>query len=225
MKVLLIEDEKQLADSIVSYLEGEGYNCEIATDFNSADDKVQVYDYDCVLLDITLPGGNGLDVLYHLKKRKPDASVIIISAKNSVDDKIRGLDLGADDYIVKPFHLSELNARLKSVIRRRNFAGSNEIVFNEIKVDTNSMIVTIKGEPVVLTKKEYDLLLFFMSNSNRVITRESIAEHLWGEEMDGIDSFDFIYSHIKNLRKKIMEKGGADYIQTVYGMGYKFIKK
>ncbi|HXP53033.1 MAG TPA: response regulator transcription factor, partial [Bacteroidia bacterium] len=152
-------------------------------------------------------------------------AVIIISAKNSIDDKIKGLDLGADDYLVKPFHLSELNARLKSVIRRRNFGGSNEIVFNEIKVNTNSMAVAVKGESVVLTKKEYDLLLFFLSNSNRVITRESIAEHLWGEEMDGIDSFDFIYSHIKNLRKKIMEKGGADYIQTVYGMGYKFMKK
>jgi DNA-binding response OmpR family regulator len=225
MKVLLVEDEKQLSDSIASYLEGEGYTCEVATNFNSADDKVQVYDYDCVLLDITLPGGNGLDVLYHLKKRKPDAAVIIISAKNSLDDKIKGLDLGADDYLVKPFHLSELNARLKSVIRRRNFGGSNEIVFNEIKIEPNSMTVTVKGEPVVLTKKEYDLLLFFLSNSNRVITRESIAEHLWGEEMDGIDSFDFIYSHIKNLRKKIMEKGGADYIQTVYGMGYKFMKK
>jgi DNA-binding response OmpR family regulator len=225
MKVLLIEDEKQLAESVSSYLQQEGYSCDVAFDFITGDEKVQVSDYDCVLLDITLPGGNGLDILHHLKKRKPDAAVIIISAKNSLDDKVKGLDLGADDYLAKPFHLSELNARLKSVIRRRSFGGSNEIVFNEIEVRPAAMGVTVKGEAIVLTKKEYDLLLFFMANTNRVITRESIAEHLWGEEMDGIDSFDFIYSHIKNLRKKIMEKGGADYIQTVYGMGYKFAKK
>jgi len=225
MKILLIEDEKQLADSISSYLEQEGYTCEVALDFLKGDEKIEVADYDCVLLDITLPGGNGLDILNHLKKRRPEAAVIIISAKNSLDDKVKGLDLGADDYLAKPFHLSELNARLKSVIRRRSFGGSNEITFNEIAVTPSGMGVTIKGEPIVLTKKEYDLLLFFLANINRVITRESIAEHLWGEEMDGVDSFDFIYSHIKNLRKKIIEKGGADYIQTVYGMGYKFAQK
>ncbi len=225
MKVLLIEDEKQLADSISAYLAKEGYACEVAANFTTGDEKIQVYDYDCILLDITLPGGNGLDILNSLKKRKPNAAVIIISAKNSLDDKIKGLDLGADDYLPKPFHLSELNARLKSVIRRRSFGGSNEIVFNEIIVNPSALSVIVKGEPVVLTKKEYDLLLFFLANNDRVITRESIAEHLWGEEMDGMDSFDFIYSHIKNLRKKIVEKGGADYIQTVYGMGYKFVKK
>jgi DNA-binding response OmpR family regulator len=225
MKILLIEDEKQLADSISSYLEQEGYTCEVALDFLKGDEKIEVADYDCVLLDITLPGGNGLDILNHLKKRRPEAAVIIISAKNSLDDKVKGLDLGADDYLAKPFHLSELNARLKSVIRRRSFGGSNEITFNEITVTPSGMGITIKGEPIVLTKKEYDLLLFFLANINRVITRESIAEHLWGEEMDGVDSFDFIYSHIKNLRKKIIEKGGADYIQTVYGMGYKFAQK
>jgi DNA-binding response OmpR family regulator len=225
MKILLIEDEKQLSDSISTYLAKEGYACDVVTNFNAGDEKTQVYDYDCILLDITLPGGNGLDILHGLKKRKPNAAVIIISAKNSLDDKIKGLDLGADDYLAKPFHLSELNARLKSVVRRRTFGGSNEIVFNEIKVNLSSMVVTVKGVPITLTKKEYDMLLFFLANSDRVITRESIAEHLWGEEMDGIDSFDFIYSHIKNLRKKIIEKGGADHIQTVYGMGYKFIKK
>lgn len=225
MKILLIEDEKQLADSISSYLEQEGYTCEVALSFLKGDEKIEVADYDCVLLDITLPGGNGLDILNNLKKRRPEAAVIIISAKNSLDDKVKGLDMGADDYLAKPFHLSELNARLKSVIRRRSFGGSNELVFNEITVNPSGMVVTVKGHQVVLTKKEYDLLLFFLANINRVITRESIAEHLWGEEMDGVDSFDFIYSHIKNLRKKIMEKGGADYIQTVYGMGYKFAKK
>ncbi len=225
MKVLLIEDEKTLAESISLYLGQEGYICEVANGFIIGDEKVQVADYDCVLLDITLPGGNGLDILNNLKKKKPGAAVIIISAKNSLDDKVKGLDLGADDYLTKPFHLSELNARLKSVIRRRSFGGGNEIIFNEIKVSPADAVVTVKEKSISLTRKEYDLLLYFLANTNRVVTKESIAEHLWGEEMDGIDSLDFIYSHIKNLRKKIMEKGGDDYIQTVYGMGYKFAKK
>jgi DNA-binding response OmpR family regulator len=225
MKVLVIEDEKQLADSISSYLVGEGYSCEVASTFLGADEKVQVYDYDCILLDITLPGGNGLNILKHLKAKKPNAAVIIISAKNSLDDKVEGLDLGADDYLPKPFHLSELNARLKSVIRRRSFGGSNEIEFNGITVNLTERRALVKDQEIALTKKEYDLLLFFLSNTNRVITKESIAEHLWGEEMDMADSLDFIYSHVKNLRKKIVEKGGDDCIQTVYGMGYKINKK
>jgi DNA-binding response OmpR family regulator len=225
MKVLVVEDEKPLADSISTYLKGEGYTCEVAINFANADEKAQIYDYDCIILDITLPGGSGLDILKHLKAKKPNAAVIIISAKNSLDDKVIGLDLGADDYLPKPFHLSELNARLKSIIRRRNFGGSNEIIFNEVVVNPSERLVKVKGEEIPLTKKEYDLLLFFLSNSNKVITKESIAEHLWGEEMDVADSLDFIYSHVKNLRKKIMEKGGDDYIQTVYGMGYKFSKK
>jgi DNA-binding response OmpR family regulator len=225
MKVMVIEDEKQLADSISSYLVREGYSCEVASTFLSADEKVQVYDYDCILLDITLPGGNGLSILKHLKAKKPNAAVIIISAKNSLDDKVEGLDLGADDYLSKPFHLSELNARLKSVIRRRSFGGSNEIEFNGITVNLTERQAIVNGQEIALTKKEYDLLLFFLSNPNRVITKESIAEHLWGEEMDVADSLDFIYSHVKNLRKKIVEKGGDDCIQTVYGMGYKISKK
>jgi DNA-binding response OmpR family regulator len=225
MKVLIIEDEKQLADSISSYLKGEGYSCEVASTFLSADEKVQVYDFDCILLDITLPGGSGLNILQHLKAKKPNAAVIIISAKNSLDDKVEGLDSGADDYLPKPFHLSELNARLKSVIRRRSFGGSNEIEFNGITVNLTERRAIVKGQEIALTKKEYDLLLFFLSNPNRVITKESIAEHLWGEEMDVADSLDFIYSHVKNLRKKIMEKGGDDCIQTVYGMGYKISKE
>jgi DNA-binding response OmpR family regulator len=225
MKVLLIEDEKSLADSIESYLKQEGYICEVASDFDSADEKAKLSDYDCVLLDITLPGGNGLDILNNLKKQKPDAAVIIISARNSLDDKIKGLEIGADDYLTKPFHLPELNARLKSVVRRRNFSGSNELVFDEITVNLSEMIARVKGEPLVLTKKEYELLLFFIANTNHVVTKESIAGHLWEKETDMADSFDFIYSHIKNLRKKIMEKGGDDYIHTVYGIGYKFVKK
>jgi DNA-binding response OmpR family regulator len=224
MKILLIEDEKSLSDSILSYLREEGYTCELAADFKNAGLKVDIYNYDCVVVDITLPGGSGLDIISDLKKKGSEAGIIIISAKNSLDDKIAGLDLGADDYVTKPFHLSELNSRIKSIIRRRSFSGNKAILFNEISIVPEEMQVLIHGKVVVLTKKEFDLLLFFVSNQNRVITKESIAEHLWGDDMDTADSFDFIYSHIKNLRKKLLEKGAEDYIQTVYGMGYKFGK-
>lgn len=224
MKILLVEDEEDLAQSIAEYLVNEGYICDIAADYLTGDEKAQLNSYDCVLLDITLPGGSGMDILKSLKKNKPQASVIIISAKNSLDDKVTGLEIGADDYITKPFHLTELNARIKSVIRRKNFAGSNEIVFEKLLVNYTERTVKVNGEEVNLTKKEYDLLLYFLSNINRVVTKEAIAEHLWGEEMMDSGSFDFIYSHIKNLRKKLVEKGADDYIQAMYGMGYKFSK-
>lgn len=224
MKILLVEDEEELAQSIAEYLVNEGYMCDIAGDYLAGDEKAQLNNYDCVLLDITLPGGSGMDILKSLKKNKPEASVIIISAKNSLDDKITGLEIGADDYITKPFHLTELNARIKSLIRRKNFAGSNEIAFEKLVVNHAEKTVKVDGKDVALTKKEYELLLFFMSNINRVVTKEAIAEHLWGEEMLDSGSFDFIYSHIKNLRKKLVEKGAEDYIQAMYGMGYKFCK-
>jgi DNA-binding response OmpR family regulator len=224
MKLLVIEDEKSLAQSIVDYLTKEGHICEIAGNYEHGMEKVSLYEYDCVLLDITLPGGNGLDILKELKKKQGNSSVIIISAKNSLDDKITGLDIGADDYMTKPFHLSELNARVKSVIRRKNFAGSNEITFDKLVVNPSEKWVKVNGNDVLLTRKEFDLLLYFLSNINRVVTKESIAEHLWGEEMDAGGSLDFIYSHIKNLRKKIMENDGDDYISAIYGMGYKFCK-
>ena len=195
---------------------------ESAADFAKAADKAGVYDYDCVLVDITLPDGNGLDIVRQLKKTKSKAGIIIISAKNSLDDKVAGLELGADDYLTKPFHLSELNARIKSVVRRMSFEGSKEISFEEIIINPEAFSVTVKGKGISLTKKEFDLLVFFISNKNRVITKESIAEHLWGDDMDMADSYDFIYSHIKNLRKKLIEAGSQDYISTVYGAGYKF---
>ncbi len=222
MKILLIEDEPELRKSIKQFLHQEGYLVESASDFEKASDKAGIYDYDCVLVDITLPGGNGLDVVKQLKASKSKAGIIIISAKNSLDDKIVGLELGADDYLTKPFHLSELNARIKSVIRRMSFEGSKEILFEEISINPEALSVVVKGKKLTLTKKEFDLLIFFVSNKNRVITKESIAEHLWGDDMDMSDSYDFIYSHIKNLRKKLIEAGGNDYIQTVYGAGYKF---
>jgi DNA-binding response OmpR family regulator len=222
MKLLIVEDEKALSDAIVEYLTSEGYGCETALNFWAADEKVALYDYDCVLVDISLPDGSGFEVIKELKKRKSEAGIIIISAKNSLDDKITGLEIGADDYMTKPFHLSELNARIKSIIRRRNFGGQTEIIANEIFIIPDEALVKVNNQPIELTKKEYDLLLFLLSNKNRVLTKESIAEHLWGDDMDTSDSFDFIYTHIKNLRRKITEKGGNDYLKTIYGMGYKF---
>jgi DNA-binding response OmpR family regulator len=221
VKLLLIEDEKSLGDVIVNSLTREGYICEWVSNVAQAKEKVALYDYDCILVDIGLPDGNGLDVIQDIKKFKSKTGVIIISAKNSVDDKIAGLDLGADDYLAKPFNLAELNSRIRSVLRRRNFDGSNEIGFQEISILPDERLVKVKEVPLTLTKKEYELLLFFMVNKEKVITKESIAEHLWGEEMDMSDSFDFIYTHIKNLRKKLIDSGCPDYIKTVYGMGYK----
>jgi DNA-binding response OmpR family regulator len=222
VKILLVEDEISLGDSVVTFLKKEGHICEWVKNFNAGDEKASVYQYDCALIDIGLPGGSGLGIVKVIKAANPKTGIIIISAKNSLDDKVKGLDLGADDYITKPFHLAELNSRLNSVLRRRNFEGSNEIVFEKIKILPDKQEVTVKEKAITLTKKEFNLLLFFISNKNRVVTKESIAEHLWGDEMDMANSFDFIYSHIKNLRKKITDAGGDDYLKSIYGMGYKF---
>lgn len=222
MKILIVEDEKALAESIDTFLSQENYRCEWAGNYEKALEKVQLYDYEVVILDITLPDGNGLDLLKILKKQKNKAGILIVSARNSLDDKLNGLDLGADDYITKPFHLAELNARIKSIIRRKNNEGDPLIEFNEISVNPATMEVAIKDQTIILTRKEYELLMYFLNNRNRLLTKEGIAEYLWGDNMDMADSFDFIYTHIKNLRKKIIEAGGQNYLKTVYGMGYKF---
>jgi len=222
MKLLIIEDEPALLEEMKNFLEKENYVCEVAGSFSDADKKLALYHYDIALVDITLPGGSGLQLIEKLKKQNADTGVIIISARNSLDDKLTGLDLGADDYLTKPFHLSELNARVKAVLRRRKFDGATNIIFNEIEIQPEEGSVKIGGTNIVLTKKEFELLLFFISNKNRLLTRESIAEHLWGDNIDLADNFDFIYTHINNLRKKILKAGGNDYIKSVYGMGYKF---
>jgi DNA-binding response OmpR family regulator len=225
MKILLIEDEPVLSESISNFLIKESFICEAAVTFDQGFEKASMYEYDCVLVDLTLPGGNGLQIIEHLKQLRPNAGVIIISAKNSLEDKLAGLDLGADDYITKPFHLAELNSRIKSVIRRRNFEGRKDIAFEEIRIVPDNQSVFIHQNEIKLTRKEFDLLLFLVVNKNRVLSRESIAEHLWGDEADLSDTFDFLYSHIKNIRKKIEDCGGNDYIQTVYGIGYKFSRQ
>jgi DNA-binding response OmpR family regulator len=222
MKILIIEDEPALNESILFYLKNEGFVCETALNYNEASQKINDYNYDLIVVDIMLPDGSGLNIVRELKASYLNTGIIILSAKDSLDDKLLGLDLGADDYITKPFHLAELNSRIKSVIRRRKFNGNKEIIFNEIQIDPATAEVTVKNKIINLTKKEYDLLLFFISNKNRVLTKEMIAEHLWGDNIDMVDSFDFIFTHIKNLRKKILKNKGKDYIKTIYGMGYKF---
>jgi DNA-binding response OmpR family regulator len=222
MKLLLIEDEAALAQSMLDYLRGEGYVMEHVGDYLSAVEKISMYQYDCILVDITLPGGNGLDLIRKLKLEQSPAGILIISAKNALDDRIAGLELGSDDYLTKPFHLAELNARVKAILRRRQFGGNSDVTFAEIRVQSAERQVWVNNVSVDLTRKEYDLLLFFLANKSRVLTRETIAEHLWGDDADQMDSFDFIYSHIKNLRKKLSDAGAGDYLRAVYGVGYKF---
>ncbi len=222
MKILVIEDEKELSQSICAYLSSEQFICEQAFDFNSAIEKISLYEYACIILDITLPGGSGLDILKELKKNGKLDGVLIVSAKNSIDDKVSGLKTGADDYLTKPFHLPELAARVAAIIRRKSFQGKNIISYDEITIDLNEKIVRVNDKQVDLTRKEYELLLYFISNKNKVIAKNAIAEHLWGDNMDIADNYDFIYTHIKNLRKKLLQAGAADHIRSIYGMGYKF---
>ena len=224
MKLLIIEDEQEVQDDLITFLKSENFLCEAVATAFLAKEKVYMHNYDAIILDIGLPDGSGLEVLEYLKEIKKDTGVIILSARGAIDDKITGLDLGADDYLTKPFDFNELNARIKSIIRRKHFNGSNSINFGEININTASHVVKINSTEIELTHKEYQLLLFLISNENRVITKESIVEHLWGDDTDMFDSFDFIYSHIKNLRKKILKAGGKDYLSTIYGVGYKFIK-
>lgn len=222
MKLLIVEDEKALMDNMLSYLSGGDMVCEQAATFREAEDKLVAFSYDIIILDIMLPDGNGLNLIPLLKEYQPEAGVLIISAKNALDDRVQGLDLGADDYLTKPFHLSELNARLKAIYRRRKFQGQKAVQFNEISINTDTHDASVHDTALTLTLKEHELLVFFIANKNRVLTKQSIAEHLWGDHVDLQDSFDFVYQHVKNLRKKITAAGGADYIKTIYGLGYKW---
>lgn len=222
MKLLIVEDNPDLLDNILTYLKREGYLCEMARDYDQGFDKIMSFTYDVVLIDIMIPGGNGLQLLKQLKSVNPETGTIIISAKNSLDDKISGLDLGADDYLTKPFQLPELQARIKAVVRRNYFGGSDIVRVNEISINTKTRNVTVNKNSVGLTPKEYDLLIYFASNKNHVLSKQTIAEHLWGDYIDHLDNLDFVYQHIKNLRKKMVEAGAKDYIESVYSIGYKF---
>lgn len=222
MKILIVEDEKELLSDLTNFFLHQNFICTQAKSVVEAQEKVYMYDYDIIVLDLGLPDGNGLEVLKYVKEIKKKAGVLILSAKGALDDKIKGLDIGADDYLTKPFHLPELNSRVRSIIRRKSFDGDDLIKFAELTVNLNQREVAINNMPLSLTQKEYELLLFFISNKNRVLTRQSIVEHLWGDDTDMFHSFDFVYSHIKNLRKKIIDAKGSNYISTVYGVGYKF---
>ena len=224
MRVLLVEDEPELASSISTYLRNnEKIDCEMAHNLDRAIELSELYDFDCCLIDIGLPDGSGLDLIRLIKKKNSRSGIIIISARDSIDDRIEGLNLGADDYLVKPFHLSELNARIFSLIRRLKLDGNSLLVLNEITIDPQSREVKIDETPLDLTKSEYNLLFYLITNKNQVLSKTSIAEHLAGEYVDVMDSLDFVYLHIKNLRKKMIKAGCTDYIKTVYGVGYKFL--
>ena len=221
MKILIVEDEPDLRETIRISLVKEHFVVETAADYFSALDKVNDYDYDCILLDIMLPGGSGLDLLRELKRLRRSDSVLIISAKDSLDDKVEGLELGADDYLTKPFHLAELNARVKSVIRRRQAKGDVSITMGNLLLYPDKRQVEVGGVPLQLNRKEFDLLYHFIVNPNRVINKMSLAESVWGDNIDQADSLDFIYSQVKNLRRKLKQADATVELKAVYGFGYK----
>ncbi|MBE9583789.1 response regulator transcription factor [Mucilaginibacter sp. JRF] len=224
MKILVLEDNRELADSILNFFSSEGYVCELAPTFSEAKDKLISFSYDCILLDIMLPDGNGIDLLKFIKDENIESGVLIISAKDALDDKIKGLETGADDYITKPFHLSELHARLRAIYRRKKLNGNNTelISYNEISLNTATFEAFINGQLLDITRKEFELLMYFLVNRNRVLSKQAIAAHLWGDYTDNLANLDFVYQHVKNLRRKINLLNGNDYIDTIYGLGYKF---
>lgn len=225
MKILIVEDENSLREVMIRSLEKERFIVESAADYQEALFKINDYDYDCVVLDIMLPGGSGLSILEELKRMHKKESVIIISAKDSVDDKVTGLNLGADDYLTKPFHLAELNARVKSLIRRQQQDGELTLSFCNLTVYPDRHAVYVESDEVVLNRKEFDLLYYFVSNPERLISKTALAESVWGDYIDQADSYDFIYSQVKNLRKKLKAAGAELEIKAVYGFGYKMIRE
>jgi DNA-binding response OmpR family regulator len=225
MKILIVEDEKELLNALVDSLTKEQFVIETASNFLTASEKLGIYEYDCVLLDIMLPGGSGLELLQELKQSGKSDNVIIISAKDSLDDKLSGLELGADDYLTKPFHIAELNARIRAVLRRKSLEGKNTVELNNVALDLNERQLTIQGENVPLNRKEFDILNYFLLNKNRLVTKTALAEHVWGDNIDQADNLDFIYYQIKNLRKKLQTFHAEIEIEAIYGIGYKLIEK
>ena len=222
MNVLIVEDEQDLADSISGYLREQQFFCEVATTQNQAVDRCIDKNYEVVILDLNLPDGNGLEFLDWLMKDQSETVVIIVSARNSLDDRLNGLDLGADDYITKPFHLAELNARINAQLRRKFKNEGDKINFEELELDVQSHVATVNGQPLDLTAREFDLFHFLMINRNKVVTKKSLASHLWKDNLNIDDNYELIYTYMKNLRKKISDLGGRDYVKSIYGVGYKF---
>ncbi len=222
MKLLIIEDDTSLREIMQRALTGEGYIVETAKTFFEAEEKIAGYSYDCILLDIMLPDGNGLRLLRHIKQLGKEDRIIIISAKDSLDDKIEGLDLGADDYLPKPFYMAELSARIKSVMRRGNGAVNDIMKTGNITLSLTSRHVTVGDKELKLLKKEFDILLYFMQRPNHIVDKAILAEAVWGDHIDMVDNFQFVYAQIKNLRKKLSDAGADTNIKAVYGFGYKF---
>jgi len=224
MKLLIVEDEPSLREIMTRTLQREHYVVEQAADYASALDKIAAYDYDCILLDIMLPGGSGLRLLEELKRQRRRAGIIIISARDSLDDKIEGLELGADDYLPKPFHLAELSARIRSVLRRHQRGGEPTLEAGNVRVYPDSRRVEVAGRSVELLRKEYDILCYFMSRPGHTVDKATLAEAVWGDHIDQVDNFDFVYAQMKNLRRKLAEAGADTEIRAVYGFGYKLVQ-
>ncbi|WP_080904267.1 response regulator transcription factor [Parabacteroides sp. Marseille-P3160] len=224
MKILIVEDERELSDNMVTYLSSDNYSCEQAFNFQGAIEKIALYQYDCILLDLNLPGGDGLKILEEIRKQDIESGIIIISARGSLDDKITGLKIGADDYLAKPFPLPELSVRIYALMRRQQFSHTNILKSNNVEIDLLAKTITVENKSVILTKTEYELLLFLIGNKNRVVSKNAIAEHLSGDMADMLDSHNFVYAHIKNLKSKLGEAGCANSIKTIYGTGYKWIE-
>lgn len=222
MKILIIEDETALATDIVAYLSSEHMVCTVANDLASAQEALLLYAYDLVLLDVGLPDGNGLELISLIQQQESVPGILILSARNALDDRLKGLDLGADDYLIKPFYLAELLSRLRALYRRKHFSGKTRIRFGELEIFPDAYQISIRGQQVHLSPKEFQLLLYLASNPDKVLPRPAIAEHLWGDDADKLDDFDFIYSQVKNLRRKMVQHGGKDRIKAIYGVGYKF---
>ena len=222
MKVLLIEDEPELLQSMHKFLTAQDYRCETAIDYETACEKIIDTSFDCIILDLSLPGGTGFDLVKLIKRLKKNEGVIIISASDELDNKLNGLKLGADDYLAKPFHLTELSARLHAVIRRRNFNGAEIFEHNELRVQVDDKTIFVDNKPVILNRKELDLLLFLITNRKRVTSKSAISQHLSQSEGGYYRGYDVIYAHMKNLKKKLTDAGCRDYIKTIYGVGYQF---
>lgn len=223
MKILIVEDDKDLREITKASLEKERYVVSQAPDYRTALQKIEDYDYDCILLDIVLPDGNGLDLLEELHALGKRTNVIILSAKDSLEDKVNGLDLGADDYLPKPFHLAELHARIKSLFRRNLRDGERKLQVGNIEVFPDQFRVLVQGKEIELNRKEYDILNYFMSRPGRLVNKNTLAESVWGDHIDQVDNFDFIYAQIKNLRKRLKDAGATPELKSVYGFGYKFV--
>lgn len=223
MKLLIIESDLELTTQLLRYFKRTSYHCEVASTFKEGLRKLINYEYDCVLLDLNLSGGDGMELIHSIRREDNQTAIIVITERNEVEDRIAGLESGADDYLIKPFHIGELDARIKAVMRRKTNQFGKEMDFGDIKINLEERDVYAKGKILKLTKKEFDMIVFLALRKNRVITKESLAEYLWGDYMEDAVTFDFIYAHVKNLRRKLSEAGCGDYLKTIYGIGYKFV--